>query len=169
MPITKRLYEKTSGVLNVPSSILPSPSVSPTPSVTPTVTVTPSITPTISVSPSIPASPSVTPTPTPSTAYYYVANIYACSIIGGQLQCGQYLGQGDIYSNTALAIGKYYINNSTSSQIYQAVSETTNPISPVTVNSTSYNSCYEACVISVSPSPTPSVSITPSITPSPSV
>lgn len=157
MPITKRLYEKVSGILNIPSSILPSLSPTPTPSITPSVTATPSITPTISITPSITPTISITPTPTPSSAYYYLANIYGCN----GTSCGFYLGQTSVYSYTSLLLGYFYSNSGITTRVYQIVSPINNPINPITINSSESAQCSDACgsIIPPSPSVTPSTSI----------
>jgi hypothetical protein len=159
MPITQRLYEKAMGAaVALPIDPTPSvtPSVTPSITVTPTISTTPSVTPSISITPSVTATPSVTPTPSTSQAHWYTVNIYNCSTAGGNINCGQFVGQTTVFSySTNLSMSYYYPSSSvsgsvTSSFIYQPISTASSGSNVVYLNTaTGYISCTLACSASL--------------------
>ena len=148
MPVTQRLYEKAQSAVIAQPTPTPTISVSATPSITPTISITPSVTP--SITPSVTVTPSISITPTPSTsqANWYTANIYNCSTAGGNINCGQFVGQTTLFSyNTNLSMSFYYPS---ASFIYQPISTSASG-SAVTYLSdiTGYTSCATACSASL--------------------
>lgn len=150
MPITKRQYEKDQAVLNIQTSVSVTPSITATPSITPTISVTPSITPTVTPSITITPSISITPSPTPSSAYFYLSNIYNCYSGSGLIECGQFIGQTSIYNPSSnFTVGNFYTGSN--NLIYQPVSVTTSGSGAITVNGgAGYTSCTLACSSSYS-------------------
>jgi hypothetical protein len=150
MPVTQRLYEKAQSAVIAQPTPTPSTTISATPSVTPTISVTPSVTPSISITPSVTPSLTPTPTPSPSSFYCYTVNIYNCSTAGGNINCGQFVGQTTLFSyNTNLSMSFYYPS---ASYVVQPISMAASS-SAVTyyTGSTGYNNCALACSASLAP------------------
>jgi len=171
-PSITRTPSVTPSITKTPSvtpTVTRTPSVTPTvtPSITPTITVTPSITPSITPTITVTPTKTVTPTPTASPAYVYLANVYGCSSVNNQAQCGQLIGQTTIYNGlTDFTIGAYYVS---SSKILQPISRTTlTPPYNIVDSSIVFSNCNTACNFFINPplpSVTPTVTRTPSVTP----
>jgi len=148
MPVTQRLYEKAQSAVIAQPTPTPTVSVSVTPSITPTISITPSVTP--SITPSVTVTPSISITPTPSTsqARWYTANIYNCSTAGGNINCGQFVGQTTLFSySTNLSMSFYYPS---ASFIYQPISTTASGSTVTYISGiTGYTSCATACSASL--------------------
>jgi hypothetical protein len=150
MPITQRLYEKAQSAVIAQPTPTPSTTISATPSVTPSISITPSVTPSITPSVTVTPSISITPTPSPSSAYCYTVNIYNCSTAGGNINCGQFIGQTTLFSyNTNLSMSFYYPS---ASYIIQPISmAASSSAATFYTGSTGYNNCALACSASLAP------------------
>jgi hypothetical protein len=150
MPVTQRLYEKAQSAVIAQPTPTPTISVSATPSITPTISITPSVTPSISITPSVTPSITVTPTPSTSQANWYTANIYNCSTAGGNINCGQFIGQTTLFSyNTNLSMSFYYPS---ASYIIQPISiAASSSAATYYTGSTGYNNCALAYSASLAP------------------